>query len=183
MPELVTRLPPRASVRLQVSVRALPAATVVMGGAALPDQPNTWIGDDPIIWWVSPDAWLLQSASQDGGTLTAATRAASANLPCAVTDLSDALVTFALEGPQAIGVLARGCGLDLRAGSFGVKACARTRLAQLPVLIRKSASARFELVVDRAAAQYLQDWLQDAAAGVGEIRMRPLWFRQSPSQE
>ncbi len=166
MPELVTRLPARVSVRLQVSVRALPAAAVI-GGVALPQQPNTWAGADPVIWWVSPDAWLIQSARQDGDTLTAATRAACASLPCAVTDLSDGLVTIALEGPQAIGVLARGCGLDLRTGSFGVKDCARTRLAQLPVLIRKSASARFELVVDRAAAQYLQDWLLDAAAGVG----------------
>jgi len=166
MPELVTRLPPRASVRLQVSVRALPAAAAGIGRVALPDQPNTWAGADPIIWWVSPDAWLLQSASQDGGTLAATTRAACASLPCAVTDLSDALVTIALEGPQAIGVLARGCGLDLRAGSFGAQACARTRLAQLPVLIRKSASARFELVVDRSAAKYLQDWLADAAVGL-----------------
>ena len=83
------------------------------------------------------------------------------------TDLSDALVTIALEGPDAGAVLARGCGLDLRAGSFGAQACARTRLAQLPVLIRRPAASRFELVVDRSAAQYLQDWLVDAAAGVG----------------
>ena len=39
--------------------------------------------------------------------------------------------------------------------------------AQLPVLIRKSAALRFELVVDSAAAQYLQDWLMDAASGLG----------------
>lgn len=164
MPELVTRLPPRASVRLQVSVHALPTAAVI-GGVALPDQPNTWIGDDPIIWWVSPDAWLIQSA-HEGDDLAAQLRSDCMNLPCAVTDLSDALVTIALEGPDSSAVLARGCGLDLRAGPFGAKACARTRLAQLPVLIRRSAASRFELVVDRAAAQYLQDWLVDAAAGV-----------------
>jgi heterotetrameric sarcosine oxidase gamma subunit len=165
MPELVTRLPARASVKLQVSVCALPAVAVI-GGAALPDQPNTWTGDDPIIWWVSPDAWLIQSA-REGDALAAQLRSDCMNLPCAVTDLSDALVTFALEGPDASAVLVRGCGLDLRAGSFGARACARTRLAQLPVLIRKTGSTRFELVADRAAAQYLQDWLLDAAAGVG----------------
>ncbi|MBM2853938.1 MAG: sarcosine oxidase, gamma subunit [Steroidobacteraceae bacterium] len=165
MPELVTRLPAPVSVRLQVSVRALPAAAVI-GGLALPRQPNTWAGADPIIWWVSPDAWLIQSA-REGDDLAAQLRSDCMNLPCAVTDLSDALVTFALEGPDASAVLARGCGLDLRAGSFGARACARTRLAQLPVLIRKTGSTRFELVVDLAAAQYLQDWLLDAAAGVG----------------
>ena len=165
MPELVTRLPPRAFVRLQVSVRALPVGAADIGGVTLPEQPNTWIGDDPLIWWVSPDAWLIQSA-REGDDLAAQLRSDCMNLPCAVTDLSDALVTIALEGPDASAVLARGCGLDLRAGSFGAKACARTRLAQLPVLIRRPSASRFELVVDRSAAQYLQDWLVDAAAGV-----------------
>ncbi len=165
MPELITRLPPRASVRLQVSARALPVTATVIGGVALPELPNTWAGGDPVIWWVSPDAWLIQSARQ-GEDLAAQLRSDCMNLRCAITDLSDALVTFALEGPAAGAVLARGCGLDLRAGSFGMQACARTRLAQLPVLVRRPASLRFELVVDRATAQYLQDWLVDAAAGI-----------------
>ena len=165
MPELVTRLPPRASVRLQVSVRALPAAATVIRGVALPHQPNTWTGDDPVIWWVSPDAWLIQSP-REGDGLADQVRSDCTDLPCAVTDLSDALVTFALEGPDASAVLARGSGLDLRVRSFGAQACARTRLAQLPVLIRRPVTSRYELVVDRAAAQYLQDWLVDAAAGL-----------------
>ena len=93
-------------------------------------------------------------------------QSACASLACAVTDLSDALETIALDGPDAAAVLARGCGLDLREESFGERACARTRLAQLPVLIRKATAARFELVVDRSAARYLEDWLRDAAIGV-----------------
>jgi sarcosine oxidase subunit gamma len=166
MPELATRLPPRGSVRLQVSARALPGASTVIGGVALPTRPNTWSGDNPILWWVAPDAWLIQSMNEDDG-LAARVRTDCNGIACAVTDLSDALVTFALEGPDAAAVLARGCGLDLRASSFGALACARTRLAQLPVLIRRPATSRFELVVDSAAAQYLQDWLMDAAIGLG----------------
>lgn len=166
MPELVTRLPSRASVRLQVSARALPADNTIVGGVAVPMAPNTWAGSDPIVWWIAPDAWLVQSTFEDDD-LAARVRSDCAELVCAVTDLSDALVTVALEGPDAGAVLARGCGLDLRAGSFGMQSTARTRLAQLPVLIRKAAASRFELVVDRAAAQYLQDWLADAAAGLG----------------
>lgn len=167
MPELIIQESPRASVRLQLSSRAPPAAiSAAVGGVPLPREPNTWTGGDPTISWVAPDAWLLQSESQDGDSLTTATRAACASLSCAVTDLSDALVTLILEGPEASAVLARGCGLDLRAGSFGINACARTRLAQLPVLIRKSASTRYELVVDRTTAKYVHDWLTDAAAGV-----------------
>ena len=165
MPELVTRLPARASVRLQFSARALPAADTIVGGIALPHAPNTWAGGDPIAWWVAPDAWLIQSLRDDDGLATRL-RSDAASLPCAVTDLSDALVTIGLEGPDAGAVLARGTAIDLRAGSFGVQSCARTRLAQLPVLIRRPAASRFELVVDSSAAQYLQDWLMDAAAGI-----------------
>ncbi len=166
MPELVTRLPPRASVRLQVASRALQdAAALAFGGVSLPRQPNSWNGQDPLIWWVAPDAWLIQS-TQAGNDIAAMTRSACANLPCTVTDLSDALETIALDGPDAAGVLARGSGLDLREESFGAQVCARTRLAQLPVLVRKATSTRFELVVDRSAVQYLEDWLQDAAIGV-----------------
>ena len=167
MPELVTRLPPRASVRLQVSSRFLPdAAGQAIGGVSLPQQPNRWNGQDPLIWWVAPDAWLIQSAQAANG-VAAMARSACVSLACAVTDLSDALETIALEGPDGSAVLTRGCGLDLREESFGPDACARTRLAQLPVLIRKAASTRFELVVDRSAAQYLEDWLRDAAIGIG----------------
>ena len=166
MHELVTRLPSRASVRLQVSARAFPADNTIVCGVALPTVTNTWAGSDPINWWVSPDAWLVQ-AMRDRDDLAAQVRSDCTQLTCAVTDLSDALVTIALEGSDAGAVLARGCGLDLRAGSFGVQACARTRLAQLPVLIRRSTSFRFELVVDSAAARYLQEWLVDAAAGLG----------------
>ncbi len=166
MPELIIPLPPRASVRLQVYARALPVAATVLGGIALPALPNTSTGDDPVICWISPDAWLIQSAC-DGEELAARLRSDCLELPSAVTDLSDALVSFAIDGTDAAAVLARGCGLDLRPATFPVQSCARTRLAQLPVLIRRTATLRFELVVDSSAAQYLQDWLVDAAAGIG----------------
>lgn len=166
MPELVTRLTPRASVRLQVSSRAVTgAAGLAVGGVSLPQQPNCWNGRDPLVWWVAPDAWLIQSA-QAGNDVAAMARTACADLACAITDLSDALETIALDGPYAAAVLARGCGLDLGEESFGAQSSARTRLAQLPVLVRKATASRFELVVDRAAAQYLEDWLRDAAIGI-----------------
>jgi heterotetrameric sarcosine oxidase gamma subunit len=143
------------------------AASRSIGGVSLPQQPNSWNGQDPLIWRVAPDAWLIQS-TQAGNDIAAMTRSAFANFACAVTDLSDALETIALDSPDAAGVLARGSGLDLREGSFGAQDCARTRLAQLPVLIRKATSTRFELIVDRSTAQYLEDWLRDAAIGIGQ---------------
>jgi sarcosine oxidase subunit gamma len=80
--------------------------------------------------------------------------------------VSDSLVTLWIEGASAPALLARGCGLDLSVGAFGSQACARTRLAQLPVLIRRATPERFECVVDRSVAQWLYDWLVDSAAGL-----------------
>ena len=70
------------------------------------------------------------------------------------------------HGARAAGVLARGCAIDFALNAFGPNACARTRLAQLPVVVRRVTAERFECVVDRSAAQYVFDWMQDAAAGL-----------------
>jgi len=166
-------LPPRATVRLQFAAHVPRRATApVVHGVPLPREPNTWTGGDPLICWIAPDAWLLQSAVHQGDALTTATQVAFSDLACAVTDLSDAYVTLALQGDDAVALLARGCGLDFSARAFGAGACARTRFAQLPVLIRRTGSGRFEMVVDRSTTRYLLDWLLDAATVL-----------ESPSQE
>jgi sarcosine oxidase subunit gamma len=159
--------PPRASVRLQVSSQSTSAAAAIaIRDVTLPHQPNSWSGTDPVICRIAPDAWLLQSRRDSGSDLAAAIRSKSEALSCAVTDLSDALVTLELEGPDSYALLARGCGLDLSPGAFGVRTCTRTRLAQCAVLVRHAAPARIELVVDRSLAHYLHGWLLDAAMGL-----------------
>jgi heterotetrameric sarcosine oxidase gamma subunit len=80
-----------------------------------------------------------------------------------VTDVSDAFVTVVIEGPLAAALFARGCGLDLSIEAFGHAAVSRTRLAQLPVLLRRVTSERFECAADRSAAKWLYDWFEDAA--------------------
>ena len=163
--------PPRASVRLQVSSQSASAAmAIAIRDVMLPGQPNSWAGTDPVICRIAPDAWLLQSRRDSGSDLAAATRSKSEALSRAVTDLSDALTTLELEGPDSYALLARGCGLDLSPVAFGARTCARTRLAQCAVLVRHAAPARIELVVDRALAHYLQGWLIDAAIGLSEER-------------
>jgi sarcosine oxidase subunit gamma len=127
---------------------------------------NSWSGEDPVICRIAPDTWLLLSALHEAADLVDAVRSASGRKPCAITDLSDAHVTIALDGPRAAEILARGCGIDFAPTVFGLDACARTRLAQLPVVVRRVTHERFECVVDRSAAQYLFDWMQDAAAGL-----------------
>lgn len=130
----------------------------------IPESMNTWLGEDPVYCRVGPDSWLLISARHDGAELADAARTACAKRACAVTDLSDAHACLVIEGPRALEILVRGCALDFAA--FGDDACTRTRFAQLPVMLRRASPDRFELLVDRAVAKHLFDWLQDAAAGL-----------------
>jgi sarcosine oxidase subunit gamma len=158
-------LPPRAVLRLQLTQKSQKSlAKLQIAGRALPETMNTWSGEDPVICRIAPDTWLLFSSVHDGATLADAVRTACTKRACAVTDLSDANVTIVVEGVRAIDILIRGCGLDV--ASVADDACTRTRFAQVPIVLRRAAADRFELLVDRAVAQYVFDWLQDAAAGL-----------------
>jgi heterotetrameric sarcosine oxidase gamma subunit len=156
---------PRAVVQLrlaQKSQRSLDKLQIAE--RPVPEAMNTWIGEDPVICRIAPDSWLLLSARHEAADLADAARTACARRSFAITDLSDACVTISVEGARVLDILNRGCGLDF--GAFGDDTCARTRFAQLPVVLRRAAADRYELLVDRAVSNHLYDWLQDAAAGL-----------------
>src|SRR5688572_27442350 len=160
-------MPGRAIVRLQLGARSQKtASSLKVAGRPLPVAANTWSGDDPVSWRIAPDTWLLSSALHEAAEIIPAVRTGCGRRSYAVTDVSDSLVTIWVEGTDAQALLARGCGLALSVGAFGPQACARTRLAQLPVVIRRATPERFECVVDRSAAQWLYDWLMDAVKGL-----------------
>jgi heterotetrameric sarcosine oxidase gamma subunit len=160
-------LPLRTVLRLQLGARSQKSVTSLrIAGRALPVAMNTWSGDDPVFMRIAPDTWLVESALHEASDLIPAVRAGCGRRSFAVTEVSDALVTIAVEGALAAALLARGCGLDVSAETFGNSACARTRLAQLPVVVRRVNSERFECHVDRSAAQWLFDWMEDAAEGL-----------------
>lgn len=160
-------LPPRPVVLFRLGPRSLKSAGEIrIAGRPLPLAVNSWGGDDPVYCRIGPDAWFLISAQQDADKLVAAASAGGRRRSHAIADVSDAWVTLALEGALAAPLLARGCGLDLSEGVFGQSACTRIRFADLPVLLRRVSHERFELWVDRPAATWLHDWLQDAAAAL-----------------
>ena len=163
----LTVLPSRTVIMLRLAGQAPKGiGTLKIAGRPVPQAMNTWSGDDPVICRIAPDTWLLVSALHESPELLDAVRTACGKRARAVTDLSDAHVTLALDGSRAAAVLARGCGIDFASSAFGPDACARTRLAQLAVVVRRATAERFECLVDRSAAQYLFDWMQDAAAGL-----------------
>lgn len=163
----LTVLPPRTAVLLRLGTRSQKTAGAIrIADRSLPLAVNTWSGDDPVSCRTGPDSWILISAQHAAADILDAASVGCRRRSFAATDVSDAWVTLALEGPQAAAVLARGCGLDFADSTFGQNACARTRLAQLPVLLRRVSHERYEIAVDRSAAQWLHQWLRDAAVAV-----------------
>jgi sarcosine oxidase subunit gamma len=161
----LTTLSQRTVLRLQLAAKSQKSLDKLrIAGRPVPEAMNTWLGEDPVICRIAPDAWLLISGRHEAVELMDAVRTACAKRSFAVTDLSDAHLTIAVEGPRAADILVRGCGIDIE--TLADDACLRTRFAQLPVVLRRAESDRYELIADRAVARYLFDWLQDAAAGL-----------------
>lgn len=152
---------PRTWLRLQLGPQELAgAASILVRGCALPVVPGTTAGHDPLIRWLAPNGWLLESAG-DAPALVADARAALAGRLASLVDVSDSLVAFELHGAACRELLARGTALEPAA--FAPGRTTRTRIANLAVLVRPLAPEAVELVVDRSLARYFHDWLVDAA--------------------
>jgi sarcosine oxidase, subunit gamma len=161
-------LPTRVILRVQIGARSLKTVGAIrIAERPLPLAPNSWNGEDPVFCRIGPNDWWVISALHDALDLLQAVRKGCGKRSFAATDVSDAHVTLALDGTLVPALLARGCGLDLSDAAFAPGACTRTRLAQLPVVLRRVSSERIECIVDRPTTQYLYDWFLDAAAGLG----------------
>jgi sarcosine oxidase subunit gamma len=65
-------------------------------------------------------------------------------------DYSDRLAVIEVRGTAARALLSKGCGLDLSDRAFPARYCARTRFAQLAVILECLDDSRFELTVARS---------------------------------
>jgi sarcosine oxidase subunit gamma len=85
----------------------------------------------------------------------------------ALVDLTAGLVVFEVSGSAVREILAKSCGLNFHPRRFGPGHCARTRFAQIPVVIDCIQDPGiFELYAPRSYLHYLKDWVCDAAQGI-----------------
>lgn len=85
-------------------------------------------------------------------------------LHATATDLSGSAVVFEIEGPQAAGILAKGCALDLHPTCFNNGDCAQTGMAIANVLLACSTvEYKYKLVVRQTFAEYLLQGLLHSA--------------------
>ena len=141
-------------------------------GSAPPSEPNRVAESaDAALLWLAPDEWWA-ATSGSGAALAEELRDALGGLHCTVTDVSESRTCLRLAGPRARDLLAKGCSIDLHPRVFGPGQCAQTQLAKALVVIHQIGESAedgpaFEIYVLRSFADYLWNWLADAAQEYG----------------
>jgi heterotetrameric sarcosine oxidase gamma subunit len=120
---------------------------------------------------LGPTEWLV--STPDPGEAPALVQRLSsmfADTSFRATDMSSALARFRIAGPNSRALLSKGTGLDLRPNAFRPNRCTRTRLAEIPVVIRCADEFVFECTVTVSCKDYLFQWLVDADFEFGIAR-------------
>ena len=140
-------------------------------GVELPLVPltSTHAGSVTLLW-LGPDEWLIACEAGAEAGIARALRAALADVPSAITDLTEAQTIIRVSGPRARDLIAKGCTLDLHPRVFGLGRVARSTVAHAAVILHQTGSEgdadgpAFDLYVTRSFAEHLWRWLADAAA-------------------
>lgn len=159
--------------RAQIGLRAAPASASASAlgsavGAALPGPGRTVeAADGRSVLWLGPDEFLLLAPDEaDGGpapeALAAELAAALGALPGQVVDLSGNRTSLEISGAKAEDVLNSAVRIDLDERAFPVGEVRSTLLGSTPVIIRRTGTAQFELLVRASFAVHVAHWLLDA---------------------
>lgn len=150
------------------------ASRLSEAGVVLPQKTNAVGGENPTALCLRPGEWLLLGES---GTAAQLRERISARLDPSLTilhDLSDGLGVFRLAGVASPWLLGKLSGLDFLAGVSAGRHAARTRMADIAVVLHFHPEAdgppRFDLVFDRSLAKHLWDVLTDAAPHAEELQ-------------
>jgi sarcosine oxidase, subunit gamma len=134
-----------------------------LAGCALPSEVGATLAGPLRVLCVAPAEWVLV-AREPWSTIFARHAAAEPTPGLVLLDVTDAYATLKVRGREAREVLSKGCGLDLHPRAFPPGRCARTRFAQIPLIIDHVDDEQgFDLHVARSYVRWLADWLQDAA--------------------
>jgi sarcosine oxidase subunit gamma len=154
------------AINLRLDPRGTPALEKVQQclGMSLPLTPNWVAASGVTVVWQAFDEWLLLTADGAQDELLERLHAALADHHAAITDVSDLRANFEIKGPHSRDLLAKGCAVDLHPRVFKTGDCALAALARVRVTLRQVGDApAYQVLVERSYAQYLWDWLTDAA--------------------
>jgi sarcosine oxidase subunit gamma len=149
----------------QIGVRLRGRVPAYLAGLPLPLEPNRTTSMRTVrVSWLGPDEWLITAPEGAVPELPTRIARALADRRAALTDLSASRAIIEIAGLRARELLQKGCGLDLHPRAFEAGRCAQTLLARLPVIVDQlSAAPAYRVYVRRSSAQWLCEWLIDAA--------------------
>lgn len=130
-------------------------------GVELPLTPNTIAeAQGRVVYWLGPNEWLIVS-HEAPALVQQPLASALAGQFYAITELSSGQTVLNLSGVQALGLLQRGCPLDLHPAQFKPGQCAQSLLAKAPILVRPLADDHYQLIVRRSFTDYLWSWIEE----------------------
>ena len=126
-----------------------------------PDTPNRVSTNGArAAFWLRTTEWLVTTESSDDDELRDALKGSGLFF----TPVGEARVGIRLSGPRAPDLLWKSCGIDVDRRVFAPGHCAQTRFAQVGVLLhRPGEDLAYEIICARIWAEYLWNWLVDAA--------------------
>lgn len=128
-----------------------------------PRPRTTTFNEANVLLWLGPNEWLLELPTPRATATLERLNARLGGTSTAITDLSESFAGLELAGEHAVDMLMSGCSLDLRPESFGADGVARTAVAGITAIVRKSADSTWRVLLDRSEAAYFLSWLQEAA--------------------
>ena len=153
------------TLRLAPGTPAAEAAAQVLG-VSLPTVPNTTSASNDVhVLWMGPDEWLLLAPDGAAERLCEELEGALGAHHASVVDVSAHRTVIELAGADARELLLKGCSLDLHPRAFAAGQCAQSTLARAQViLLARSDEPAYWVFVRASFAEYLAEWLLDAAA-------------------
>lgn len=150
------------------------ARSILLDGRELPREVGGTLPAPIHILCLAPGEWLLVSDERSVASITEHNAGGLAAQGAVLVDTTDGLGVLTVRGLAARDVLSKGCGLDMRQHSFADGGCARTRFAQMQVIIHCiDEMLGFRLYVGRSHLRYLCEWIEDAAVEFNSSCLRP----------
>lgn len=135
----------------------------VVTGSLLPKARRITHGQTGSAIWMSPDELLLITdyTQADFSIATLETKLKGTHFMA--SNVSDARAVFAISGPAAREILAKGAPVDLSSRGFVPGDVRRTRMGQIAAAIWMEEDGSFRLICFRSVADFMFDWLKSAA--------------------
>lgn len=146
-------------------IQGAETVTAALGRAlGLPKDPKAaraWRRRGTRLLPTGPGQWLAASDELDPAAIDAALAGALSETDATWVDLTHGRTVLAVEGEQAVEVLATGCPLDLDAAPADFAAA--SLLGPFSVVLHRAGKTRWELYVFSSLAGSCLEWLEEAA--------------------